>query len=618
MLTKGVHRTCGWLAGILLCALPMAAQLQVGEDWKFNLNGNLGYSYNGSIDNGVSGHSMGFTGDATLKGSYYNPNFLNFSVQPYYGRVQSNTLFGSLSNSTGVTATANLFSGSRFPGSISYGRGKNVSSEFGIPASDIGLAQHGDAQNLAINWNEIVPGLPTLNASYLVGDETSTIFGTQGQSSQNNRTLSLLSTYKIDGFLINGGYTHRHVNTDLAEIIDGSPLPVQATNSSNTYQVNASHALPMSGSASFGWNRNSYGYDYRDSYRTSNSGVSDGLNGTVTVRPAAKLSVSGFANYSDNLLGAIPEQVLNSGTVINTTGLRSFKNTLEGVDAYYQLLSNLSVHGNVAHQSQEFLGKTYSSTIYGGSANYNLNKRFLGSLSFSLALFEVANQEGNQVLGGVGNVNFDRKIDRWDVNANFSYSQNVQTIVLVYTTSSYGWVANARRQLGNRMYFAAGYGGSHSGLTNEAGLSSGSHRWSGTFLWKNYNVNGFYSFSNGAAAFTPTGLVSVPVGVPPSLFAPGSVILYNSKAVGGNVGGVFMHRLTFSLGYGDSRGSTVDPLISTVTQTQLYNAVMQYRLRKIFLNTGYTRLRQAVGTPGVAPVVVTSYFIGFSRWFDFF
>ena len=592
--------------------------MQVGEDWKFNLNGNLGYSYNGSIDNGVSGHSMGFTGDATFKGSFYNPNFLNFTVQPYYGRQQSNNLFGSLTNGAGVTGTVNLFSGSRFPGSVSYGRGQNTSSEFGIPASEIGLAQHGDTQNFAINWNELVPGLPTLNASYLASEENSSIFGTQAQSSQNDRTLSLLSTYKIDGFLINGGYTHRHVNANLAEIINGSPLPIETANSSNTYQANASHALPMSGSASFGWNRTSYDYDYRDSYSASNAGASDALNFTATVRPAAKLSVSGFANYTDSLLGAVPEQVLSSGTVINTVNLDSFKNTLVGVDAYYQLFTNLSVHGNVAHQSQEFLGKSYGSTIYGGSANYNLNKRFLGSLSFSVSLFEVANQMGNQVLGGVGNVNFDRKIDGWDISANFSYSQNVQTIVLVYTTSSYGWVANVRRRLGNRTYFNAGYGGSHSGFTHEAGLTSGSHRWSGAFLWKNYNLNGFYSMSDGAAAFTPNGLVPVPTGVPPTLFAPGSLIVYKSKAVGGNLGGVFMHRLTFSLGYADSRGSTVDPLISTVTGTQLYNVMMQYRLRKIFLNTGYTRLRQSVGTPGTAPIAVTTYFIGFSRWFNFF
>src|ERR1700758_1085161 len=109
MLTKGVHKTRRFFAvtlfGIVLAALPMAAQMQIGEDWKFNLNGNLGYTYNGSIDNGVSGHSMGFTGDATLRGSFYNPNFLNFTVQPYYGRAQSNNVFGSLTNGGGVSGT---------------------------------------------------------------------------------------------------------------------------------------------------------------------------------------------------------------------------------------------------------------------------------------------------------------------------------------------------------------------------------------------------------------------------------------------------------------------------------------------------------------------------------
>ena len=45
---------------------------------------------------------------------------------------------------------------------------------------------------------------------------------------------------------------------------------------------------------------------------------------------------------------------------------------------------------------------------------------------------------------------------------------------------------------------------------------------------------------------------------------------------------------------------------------------MQYRMRKIFLNAGYTRLSQTVGAPGTQPIMVTSYFIGSSRWFNFF
>src|SRR5205823_90017 len=90
---QGRLRQICLLGGILLAALSASAQLEVGDNWRMNLNGDVGYSYNGNINQGLSGHSMGFTGNANLAGSYYNPNFLNFNVQPYYDRVQSNSVF---------------------------------------------------------------------------------------------------------------------------------------------------------------------------------------------------------------------------------------------------------------------------------------------------------------------------------------------------------------------------------------------------------------------------------------------------------------------------------------------------------------------------------------------
>jgi hypothetical protein len=93
---------------------------------------------------------------------------------------------------------------------------------------------------------------------------------------------------------------------------------------------------------------------------------------------------------------------------------------------------------------------------------------------------------------------------------------------------------------------------------------------------------------------------------------------YNSKAYGVNASAVILRRLTMTAGYADSNGSTVDPLLSVFTGNQLYNVVTQYRLRKVYLNGGYTRLHQHVGTVGTAPVTVTAYFIGISRWFNFF
>jgi hypothetical protein len=618
MWAQRVQRTGLVLAGILISVLPAAAQMEIGDNWRLNLNGNVGYNYMGNMNDGVSAHSMGFNGNANLSGSFYNPNFINFNVQPYYDRNQNNSVYGSLTNSSGVSANVNLFSGSHFPGSVSYGKGLDDSGQFGIPASQIGLAQHGNSQNFGLTWSELLPNMPTLTASYLVNSGTSSLFGSQQQSDQTNHTLSLLSTYSVAGFRLSGGYTHRNIDAQYSHLLDGAPEPVETINANDTLQVTAQHSFPLNGSFTLGASRSTYGYDYHDSYDTKNSGTFDALSGTLVFRPQRKLTVGSNVNYNESLFGNVPESLVNGGTAVNTTSLGSFKSVLLGSNAYYQLVSSLTLQGTVTHIRQEFLGTTYSSTQFGGGANYNLNRRFLGSLSLSFAAYDSASQEGNQGLGFTGNLNFERKIDGWDITGNFSYSQNVQTLILIYTNSSYGWVSNVNRRLGNRLYFSAGYGGSHSGLSSVAGSSSSSERWSGALNFRSYNVNGFYSKSDGAAIFTPTGLVAIPSGLPPGLFEPDAVITYGSKAYGFNGGGVFMRRLTCSVGYAESHGSTVDPLMSTYTSTQLYNGIMQYRMRKIYLNAGVTRLRQGVGVAGTPPVTVMSYYIGFSRWFNFF
>jgi hypothetical protein len=57
-------------------------------------------------------------------------------------------------------------------------------------------------------------------------------------------------------------------------------------------------------------------------------------------------------------------------------------------------------------------------------------------------------------------------------------------------------------------------------------------------------------------------------------------------------------------------------LLSTFTRNDLVNVVMQYKIRKTHLNAGYTRLKQSLGT--ASPLVASRYYIGISRWFNFF
>src|SRR5215471_18109117 len=105
--------------GIASCCLLITvhAQVTVGET-NMSLSGLLGVGYSGESQTNpsLSSHGIFVSGQAQLTGSYYNPNFLAFSVNPYFNRTQANSSFGSIFDETGISAGANLFSGGHFPG----------------------------------------------------------------------------------------------------------------------------------------------------------------------------------------------------------------------------------------------------------------------------------------------------------------------------------------------------------------------------------------------------------------------------------------------------------------------------------------------------------------------
>ena len=606
------------LAGIFLLALPAAAQLQVGDYLHMNLNGSAGFNYGGGISQGLSNHAMGFSGNGILTGNYYSPNFLSFNVDPFYNREQSDSIFGSLANTTGVSSNVSLFNGSHFPGSVSYNKSFNSLGAYGVPGSDLGLAERTSTQSFSVGWSALIADWPTLAATYTIGSSSNDILGEAGNDSETDHALNLISTYRWDGFTMMGQFLHRTTDAKFSEFLETGEAPIANNTSSNSYGATIQHPLPLTGSFGLSWNRLSYGYQYQDSYSSSNSGNSDTVSATAAFHPTNKLGVSFIADYNDSLLGSIPQPVLNSGTPVNLPNADSFHSDLVGADVYYQLFKSLGVHADVDHSQQSFLGESYSATQFGGSANFNFDHSLLKGLSFSVGVVDTAQQEANTGLGFVGNVNYSRKILGWDVGGNFSYAQNVQTVMLVYTTSSCSYLASLRRRIGERKYFMLGYSGSHSGITANSGTTSSAERiWSG-FIFRGNTLNAYYDKSNGLAVFTPSGLVPIPVTLPTQTLVPNSFTSYNSRGYGFSLGVNPTRRLVVSASFSKSYGSTIDPSLSLHTDETLMNATMQYRLRKIFLNGGYTRLQQSVGTPGSSPLMLTSYYIGFSRWFNFF
>lgn len=605
-------------AVVLLLALPSAAQLQMGDNLRMNMSGDVGFTYSGDLNQGTSDHALGLSGNGTVTGSYYNPNFLNFNASPFYNRAQTDSTYGSLTNATGVSSNVNLFNGSRFPGTISYNRTFNGTGAFGVPGSDLGLAEHANTQGFGIGWSALLPGLPTLTANYGINNTDTDILGVQGNDTDASHLFNLLSTYRWDGFTMTGQFTHRHDNAVFAELLEENSGPVTSISSTNSYGATVEHALPFSGNFGVSWNHLGYNYQYEDSTSEKNSGGSQTLNGNAAFHPANNVGVSFNANYNDSLLGSIPQPILNTGAPVDLTSASTFHSFLVGTDVFYQVIKSFGIHADVAHQDQTFLGQTYSATQFGGSANFNFDHSLVKGLSFSVGAVDTAQQANNTGIGFVGNLNYNRKFWGWDLGANFAYAQNVQTVMLVYTTSSYSYLGSLRKRIGDRAYFMTGYSGSHSGITANSGTTSSAERVFASFLYKGNALNAYYNQSNGLAILTATGLVSVPTTLPTQVLVPGATTSYSSKGWGTSLSIMPIRRLSISAAFAKADGSTIDPALSIYTNNTLLNAVMYYRMRKIYVSGGYTRVQQSVGTPGSSPLMVTSYYIGFSRWFNFF
>src|SRR5271169_5979253 len=160
-----------WIGGALLLVLVSraTAQVTVGENTSLNLNGLLQAGYTGDYGNFTSSdHGLTAGGNANLAGFYYSPSFLSFSVDPYYNQSRLNSSSQSISDSSGVSASASIFSGSNYPGSISYNKSYNSTGIFGLPGFP-NYNTNGNSDALYIGWGINRPGLPNLSFAFLEG-----------------------------------------------------------------------------------------------------------------------------------------------------------------------------------------------------------------------------------------------------------------------------------------------------------------------------------------------------------------------------------------------------------------------------------------------------------------
>lgn len=600
---------------LLVMAQLAQAQLGVGENTKLNAGALFTFGYAGAYGDEIpSNHGLDFGFDGKLSGSYYNPNFLSFTAHPYYNQSRADSDFQSITGASGVDATANFFTGSNFPGSVSYRYDANSTGTFGMIGQP-NFTTYGRSQGFGINWSALLPDLPTLSVGYSQGSGHSTIYGTDQEDNSSTRLFNVHSNYQISGFRLNAYFDHNSLNSKFPEFLAGQGEAVQES-SGHDFGFGVQHSLPEHGSFYVNYNRSSASSDYlaNEGQNESTSSTSNYTDSNETANavfhPTQKLSWNVTQNYTDNLTGYLVQNLGSNGAAplgLNL-GSGSYSSTVGG-GATYLFTNFLSASALAIYYNQHYFGQSYSGEYLSGTVNYS--KRLFDMFTFSASVIDSSNGQGDNALGFMGNVNFFRRIGGWQTSGQFSYAQNVQTLLITYTTSYYNYSANLHRRLPGGMQWTAAFNGNHSGLTNHPGSSAHSEAYSTSWSMRRLALNGIYTQSSGISLLGAGGLIS-PTPTPGLT----DFILFSGSSYGGGFSVTPLRRLVVSGSFSRAISDTIAATTSH-NNTEIFNAQMQYHLRRIGLQAGYTRFTQGISAIG-APANTTSYFVGMTRWFDFF
>jgi hypothetical protein len=594
-------------------------QVRAG-DLSMNLSGTVSSGYTGTYGNIIqSSHGLNFGGTGTLSGSYYDPNFLNFSFSPYYNQSRANSNFRSIVESSGFNFTSGIFSGSHFPGSISYARTYDNQGNFGLP----GVADHttyGNSDVFAISWSEIIPEIPSLTVGFQTGNSQYSLFGTDQNGHTHFRGFNVHSGYRLKGFNLNAYYSNSVSKLRLPEVFDTAPQETKSNTDTNTSGFSVGHRLPLQGTFSTTFNRSDINSDYLG-YKFN--GTIDTVTATVGFQPTNKLHVQASTNYTDNLSGTLYQAIIpgsNPAPLATSTdpifGNQQSSHAWDMIaSASYAFLPNLQAQAYGERRTQTYLGQGYGANTVGGGVTYA--RALLGG-SFNASVFATDNTLDNSSANNLGlntTVGYTRAIGEWSVGGNFSYAQNMQMLLVTYTTSFYSYSTSVRRHLSRKLSWSATAGGSRTGLTAQPGTKSGSQSYSTGISYARWiSANASYTKSSGQALRTGGGLVPTPI--PPIIPEP-LLVLFGGQSYSFSVSSTPVRRLTVAGAYANAKIDTSDGA-AYWSKTEQYYALVQYQFRKMTFNGGYSRLLQGFSSAGTPPAVVSSYYMGVSRWFNIF
>ena len=597
------------LAWLLLLGPPLFAQVHLG-DTSTTVNGVVSAGYTADLGNKTSSdHNWLVGGTASFAGSYYNPNFLSYNGVVYLNQSRANSNYQSISNTSGFSVATNIFNGSSFPGSVGFSKSFDSEGSYNLPGV-ANYVTHGNNDALNLGWSENLPDFPSLTANFLMGSSNYSVYGSNSEGKNNFRSLTLHSSYSLDQFKMGAFYTIGNSHSLIPDLVEnGTNLKTSTDTSGEGFNVG--HRLPLQGAFALSFNRSTWNASYLG---VGNNGTIDIVNTMASVHPSNRFSLSLNANFSDNLSGQVNQSVIASGgTAIVNTSQSSNSVDLLAV-ASYTPAPNLQTSAQVERRSQLFMGETYGVTSYGGGASYA--HPLLGG-SFNASLFATGNTDdktGDNTVSFTTSSNYSASIGPWSVNAMFSYAQNVQTLLVTYMNSYYTFSGNARRKWG-MFSVNAGASGARTGLTAQSGTVNSSQSYRAGIGYGAYlSASGSYSRSSGQALATGAGLISVTGAPIPTSLAT----LYGGESESASLASSPVKGLLVSTTWAQSHANTSTSGNGASTQFNELTSYVQYQVRKLYFNSGYSRLTQGFGGTATSSQTLSSYYFGISRWFSFF
>ncbi len=598
-------------AGLLLLAAGVRAQVTVGEDLHMNLDGSLAVGYFGSNGNLVqSTHSLSVGGEADLRGDYLDPRVINFVVSPYYNLSRANSSVQSIFDASGVNASTQIFSGSRYPGSISYGRDWNHEGEFGLPGT-VAYKTRGSDEYFNANWSLFQPSFPSLSASYGIGDSNYEVLGASTKGSSHSRVFSLHSGYQLAGFNLIGGYSDFKLTQQLPAITNGSEALLGSTDQ-NQVQLGISRRFGQRTSLIANISRNHFTVDFSGAPIKQ---TYDNAAASLSVNPAKGWMVIVGGSYTDNLAGTLFDPTVGEGGVILPPASTSSHSIDLSAATTYTPIHDLSFQGTVDHRAQSYFGLSVTSDAYTGGVSYGHSLWGGTASTYASVTRYTANVYNEAAVGGSGNLNYTRRVGAWTGNASVRYARNTQTALAAFTQSGYGYGLNVGRKLGGWIWTVSA-NGSENRIDSVGNSSSFAQGYNTGLSAGKLSFNGNYSRSNGNSIQSITGLIPAPVPIP--VIPPTLLILYGGESYGGAVGYTPIRGLILTADYSHARYHTRNETDFSNNLLQQADAKAEWYFRHLHFQAGYSRLLQGFGEAESNPVSLNTFYVGVFRSMHFF